>query len=353
MTYLEQTAIIIPSLNPDQRMIDLIQNLKNAGFQLILIVNDGSSRKYAEFYDKAANDFGCKVLEHAINLGKGRALKTAFNYIITHWHNCTGAVTVDSDGQHSVQDIIRCMDELYRHQDCLILGSRDFSSGNVPFRSKAGNIITRQVLSMLCGISLSDTQTGLRGLSQKHMMEFLDVSGERFEYEMNMLIHAKEKKIRIMEIPIQTIYLENNKSSHFNPLTDSIKIYAMFFKFVLSAISSFAIDAILFVIFNAVFRNIIPDYYIIISTIIARIFSSIYNFTMNKNNVFQSKDNTKSTVIKYYVLCLLQMIASATGVTLLYKLLHVNEVIIKILVDFVLFLLGYRIQMKWVFHSKE
>ncbi|ROR28725.1 dolichol-phosphate mannosyltransferase [Mobilisporobacter senegalensis] len=353
MIFQEQVAIIIPSLNPDERMLHLIKNLKESGFQKILVVNDGSRGEYNTLYHQAAEDYGCKVIEHAVNLGKGRALKSAFNYILTHWNDVVGAVTADSDGQHQIDDILKCAQDLVKNPDCLIMGCRDFSQNHIPFRSKAGNIITCKVLSMLCGISVADTQTGLRGLPRNLMESALPVEGERFEYEMNMLVSTKEKKIDIVEVPIQTIYLNNNQSSHFSPLVDSLKIYAIFSKFLIMALSSFVIDISLFTIFNLLLKDISSDYHIIISTVIARFISSIYNFIQNKNKVFHNKEGNKKTAIRYYILCIVQMYASATGVNSLYHLIGMNESVIKMFVDLFLFMLSFQIQMRWVFKDKN
>lgn len=353
MNYKEQIAIIIPSLDPDVKMLQLVEALNKAGFQKLLIVNDGSAASYSMYYENAKRTYNCVVIEHAVNLGKGRALKDAFNYVLINWKDCKGAITVDSDGQHKVEDILTCAKALEENPDSLIMGCRSFSERNIPFRSRAGNIITRNVLNLLCGIRVSDTQTGLRGLSRSLMENVLSVEGERFEYEMNMLVSTKEKRIPIVEVPIQTIYLEHNKSSHFNPLIDSIKIYAVFLKFLTTAFSSFIIDILLFSIFSALLKPIMPLYFIIVSTVMARIISSIYNFLQNKKRVFKNNEKHGMVAARYYILCMVQMCASAAGVSLLFQLLGINETIIKVVVDLLLFLLSFQVQMKWVFKDRN
>ena len=219
MSYKTKVAVAIPSLDPDEKLPALIDNLKAAGFETILVINDGSAPQYDPFFEQAAEK-GCIVLKHAVNWGKGRALKTAFNYFLNELPGLEGMVTVDSDGQHSVQDTIRCANQLLAHPQALILGCRNFKEQGIPLRSRFGNVLTCKVLKALCGVAVSDSQTGLRGFSRRVMLAFMQTKGERFEYETNMLIDTKEKEIPIREIPIETIYIENNATSHFNPLKD-------------------------------------------------------------------------------------------------------------------------------------
>lgn len=181
-----------------------------------------------------------------MNLGKGRALKTAFNHCLlasggisggadSVCRGIPGCVTADSDGQHTPADILACMRSLWDNPESLILGCRDFDGPAVPARSSFGNKCTRQVFRYLLGLSVSDTQTGLRAIPAFFMEKLLEVKGERFEYETNMLIEAKNLNIRILEVPVKTIYIEENKTSHFNPIKDSLRIYLVFGKFLFSS----------------------------------------------------------------------------------------------------------------------
>ena len=348
----EKIWIIIPSLEPDMKMISLIKDLKREGFQNIVIVNDGSSDEYVGLYKIAGEDFGCKVLTHGVNLGKGRAIKTALNYLITE-SNAFGAVTVDSDGQHKIKDILALSEEVIEHPNQLTLGCRSFSKEGIPFRSKFGNVFTAKVLSILCGMRISDTQTGLRGFGRELMKSLLTVKGERFEYEMNMLLYAKENDVFIEEIPIETVYIEENASSHFNPVFDSLKIYSVFLKFIVASFSSFVVDIVLFTVAYHLLKRHYPDSYIIIATVFARILSSLYNYNMNKRRVFRLKEKNIATLAKYYILCVIQTILSGVGVYALYRLFHWNETGIKILVDVILFFLSFQIQREWVFKKRK
>ncbi len=346
-----KVAVLIPSLSPSNKLIDIIRSVKEIGFEQILVVNDGSDSSYDEYFDKVKK-LGVTVISHAVNLGKGRALKTGINYILTEWKDCVGVITADSDGQHRAADILKCREELLINEDKLVLGCRNFSETNIPLKSKLGNIITARVMQILVGVNVSDTQTGLRGFSRELMKRYLEVSGERFEYETNVLLFSKEESIDIVEVEIETIYLEDNKSSHFRPVIDSVKIYGLFFKFIIASLSSFIIDIGLFSLASFLFKDTFPTYYIIVSTVLARVVSSMYNFIVNKQGVFKNNDNLGKVMVKYYTLSIIQMTVSGLGVWFLHNIFMGNETVIKIIVDSILFLISFQVQREWVFKMK-
>lgn len=305
------------------------------------------------------------MLRHHLNFGKGRALKTALNYFLNECPGFEGLVTVDADGQHRIGDIRACCAALCAHPDALVLGSRDFSKENVPFKSRYGNRITRTVFRLLCGVKIADTQTGLRAMSPALAKRFLTTRGERFEYEMNMLIDCADEKIPLVEVPIDTVYIEENASSHFHPLRDSIKIYAVFAKFLFSSVSSFLIDILMFTMTMWVIRLAVPEWLtahvprlqitvaILTATAAARILSSLWNYLLNRKLVFQSRANNAVTLIKYYLLAALLLFLSAEGVSLLTALTGWHSSVLKIPIDMLLFLLSFPLQKHWVFRSSR
>lgn len=220
--------VIIPSYNPDEKLVELVDNLVENGFQRLVIVNDGSAQEYHAWFEKAvqkASQKGtCCLLEHEKNCGKGRALKTAFAYC-RNLPECIGVITVDGDGQHLVKDIIACCDVLRLEPDKVVLGVRDFEEPHVPWRSRFGNTLTRMVFQLLCGVKISDTQTGLRAIPVRYLSQFVEYEGERYEYETNMLLSMPKNDITWKEVKISTVYLDENVRSHFNPIKDSWKIY--------------------------------------------------------------------------------------------------------------------------------
>ena len=179
--------IVIPSYEPDNNFINLCKELYENNLKNIIIIDDGSGKEYEWIFDKIKEDYDVIVLKHAVNLGKGRALKSAFNYILNlKCGSIIGCVTADSDGQHTVSDIKKCIDTLRENNNSLVLGCRVFDGENVPFKSRFGNELTKKVFSFLCGISVSDTQTGLRGIGTSFMKKCMQIKGERFEYEMTL-----------------------------------------------------------------------------------------------------------------------------------------------------------------------
>lgn len=225
--------LIIPSYEPDERLLLLLENLLEMNIKKIIIVDDGSGENYKKIFDDAVNRFGVKVLRHEQNRGKGAALKTAFNFCLNEITDLIGCVTADSDGQHSPDCILKCMNALYENPSKLIMGCRDFTLPGIPQKSILGNKNTNKIINNLYGTNLSDTQTGLRGLSTDFMHKCLEIKGNRFEYEIKMLSYALAKKIAVLEVPIDTIYdSEKNHSTHFRPIVDTIKIYSAlgFFK---------------------------------------------------------------------------------------------------------------------------
>ena len=346
---LKNISILIPAFNPDNKLIVLTRELIKAGFMNISIVDDGSAEEYKPIFDQLGLQKQCRILVHAKNMGKGRALKTGFNYFLNNCTGCVGIVTADADGQHSIEDIIKVSQKLIDNPEKLILGSRNFSTSNIPFRSRFGNIMTRKMFGLLAGMRISDTQTGLRAISADFALDLISVNGERFEYETNMLLECKNKNIDIDEVYIDTIYIEENKSSHFDPIKDSIKIYGVFFKFMSSSFISFILDIFLFTMCEKILHNITPDYFIILSTIIARIISSLFNYNVNKNTVFKHKTYDKLVLVRYYVLCITLMIVSGLSVSATWLIFGHSVVVIKVMIDGLLSIMSYKVQKEWVF----
>ena len=343
--------IVIPSYEPDEKLVLLTEALTEAGFSQIIVVDDGSEGKeYQELFAKV-EETGSIVLHHAVNLGKGRALKTAFNHCIYYYPEAVGCVTIDSDGQHTVEDMKACMECLCANPQALVLGARNFDEEGIPLRSSFGNKTTSRVMKLLTGMSISDTQTGLRAIPMSFMRELMEEKGERFEFETNMLLAAKESGRKIVEVPIKTIYIEENKTSHFHPIRDSIKIYAIFFKFIVSSLSSSIVDLVLFSVFLWMLgeRTYGAFSSIMLATILARILSAIYNFTINYKVVFKSRDNAGRAIIKYAILAVFIMLASGFLVETFYGLLAIPEVLIKIPVDVILFLVSFWVQREVVY----
>ena len=350
-----RVTAIVPSLNPDERLPKVIEGLVGAGFGRIIIVDDGSREDRRHFFDEALDIGGerCVFLRHSRNLGKGRALKTAFNWFLNNKDGDVGVVTLDADGQHTPADVLRCAEALEQHPDALIIGARNFNAPGVPKRNAAGNKFTAGVFRAVCGIHVHDTQTGLRGISAQFAGILMNVSGERFEFETNMLLETKRNEIEIVEVPIETVYINENATSHFHPIRDSISIYALILKYVSSSVISWLVDYLIFGLLSHVLAAMAPEYALLIATVGARIVSSLCNFLINKRVVFKSDESLPKTLAKYYIVAAVQVLASYGGVYLLSQLLHIPSMIAKPIVDLILFLISFKVQQTWVFKKRK
>lgn len=348
-----KVPILIPSFEPDENLIKICDDLITYELDNIIVINDGSSEIYNPIF-KNLEDKNIKVLYHNGNKGKGRALKTGFEYVLNSSEEIIGCVTADSDGQHTPKDIGLCINNLIINNNSLILGTRDFDDKGVPIRSMLGNKITRNIFSYLSGVKITDTQTGLRGIPKDFMEKSLNIQGERFEFEMNMLLLSKDY-LGIIEVPIETVYeSKTDHKSHFNTVSDSIKVYKvllkMFMKYFLSSISSTGLDLILFFILVRFLESSYPRSYIMISTIIARVISAFYNYIINYKYVFHSIHKKTETILKYFMLAVTQMLLSGLIVTFLSRqIIIIDDVLIKFFVDMILFFFSYYIQRRFIF----
>jgi len=218
-------AVIIPALNPSKHLISYTHNLLDEGVAQIIIVNDGSSEEFTSTFKDLESLSRCTVLSHDVNCGKGRALKTGFTYFLRHFNNLCGVITADADGQHAVEDVCAMAKTLETNPKDILLGVRDFSQSHVPKKSLMGNRMTSFAFKILFRYKIEDTQTGLRGIPASELSWIMKLKGERYEYEVNMLISAIKRKIPLREIQIQTLYFDNNSGSYYKAVKDSLKIF--------------------------------------------------------------------------------------------------------------------------------
>lgn len=342
--------ILIPAYNPKNSLLEMTRRLINSGFKNIVIVDDGSDCNSEIFLKIKNSDNNIHIIRHFVNWGKGRALKTGINYILNEFPECDGVVTVDADGQHSIEDVKRIADYLEQvsRSDNIILGCRSIQKDNtvkIPLRSKIGNLCTKYVLRYLCNIQVSDSQTGLRAIPFHLLPKLLTIKGERYEYETNMLMELMDDEVRFLEMPIQTIYEDNNSTSHFNPIKDSLKIYAVILKYSMASLLSGGLDNIIFIFLTFFCNNIW------LMTFIARSISSIFNFTLNKKVVFKKNGNVLKQSIKYFALVFGSGTVSAGLVWSLHNLCNANIILLKIIVEVFLYFINFYIQKNYIFKN--
>ena len=343
----DRVPIIIPAYEPSSRLLELCESLLSMGMPDVIIVDDGSDGEYRQIFDEIKNKYHFTILRHAINQGKGRALKTAYNYILSECPDIVGVVTADSDGQHTVEDIKRIIDALVANPERMILGCRVFDGEDIPWKSRFGNKVTSKVFRYLCGIKLSDTQTGLRGIPKSLAEKSLLIKGERFDYETNVLLNSNDE-YEFMEIPIETVYeSKKDHKTHFDPLKDSLMIYRLIISYTLSSLLSVVIDFTIFTLLMKSGSNVW------LATAVGRLGSTITNFTINRKVVFKAEGNIFRQLFGYLLLVLVSGTTSALLINLLSKLFAGYTIIWKALVESFLFFFNYYIQRSFVFSKKK
>ena len=347
-------SVIIPSLNPDEKLMNTIFELEQNGFSDIVVVNDGSGQEYLKWFEKIENRASCTVLCHEINKGKGAALKTAFRFVLESRPKCEGVVTIDADGQHLQKDIKRCVESMLEFNS-VVLGCRNFSLPDVPPRSRFGNRMTSLVFNLFCGLKISDTQTGLRAIPITVLPKLLSVKGDRYEYETNMLLEFKRQAIQHREETIETVYIDDNSSSHFRPIRDSLRIYRLILAFCLSSCISSVTDLLLFFLLSKfVFSGANS---VILSTVLARVVSATVNYSLNRSAVFDNRSRWVVSFVKYVALAVPIMLVSAISLKGLEILFGCESrlllTLLKLVVDTLLFFVSFRLQQNWVFKQKN
>jgi glycosyltransferase involved in cell wall biosynthesis len=328
-------VILIPAYEPDGKLIDLLRRLRHHD---VVVVDDGSGARYAPVFAEASRS-GATIVTLKLNRGKGFALKTGFAHIRRHFPG-HDVVCADSDGQHRPDDIDAVADRLASTEAAMVLGARRFT-GNVPARSKVGNAISRRLFKLTTGLALIDTQTGLRGYPAR-MLDWLgEVGGDRFEYELRLLLRAAREGLRVEEIPIATVYLEHNASSHFRPMRDSIRIYRPLFAFAASSLLGFGVDTVALFLFAALTGNVV------LSAVGARLISAVVNYTVNSTWVFAARG-----ALRYATLASSLLVANVLVLQALTDLTG-SLVFAKVGTELMLFAASYLVQKHVVFRRSR
>lgn len=335
-------AYIIPAYNPSDSLLQTVSELSVLCRCPIIVVNDGSSLNHNEIFNSIKGLENITVLAHAVNLGKGAALKTGLNHAYCEFSNIVGVVTVDADGQHLVNDAIKVKETLECNSNSLVLGTRTFEK-SVPLRSKIGNTLTCKLFSFLVGRKLNDTQTGLRGIPRSMIPELLKVESNGYEFELDMLLLCKYGDREIIQKSIETVYLDENKSSHFNPLVDSLKIYFVLFRFGLVSLFTALIDYTIFYISYHLWS------WLLVSQIAARAVAMVFNYTAVKRSVFYSQRKNSDTFPKYLLLVIISGILSYNLIQAITLRFGIPVIIAKATAEFIIFLANFAVQRDLIF----
>ena len=335
--------ILIPSYEPDHKLVSLVESIVAAeGEHHVLVVNDGSDPRFDPVFDRAQSA-GATVIKHDPNRGKGYALKQGFAYV-THNFPDHDIVCADSDGQHTLSDILAIAAAIRSNGAEIVLGARGFS-GEIPLRSRIGNSATRIALRAASGLSLQDTQTGLRGYPASLLGWLMTIEGDRFEYELSVLLKARQTGIEVVEVPIATIYIDDNQSSHFRPVIDSTRVYLPLLRFSMSSLAAAALDFVLVLALMALTGNLV------IAVMGARICSASLNFTLNRRLVFDPTGRTPlpAAIAGYGAVAVVVLMANYVILHLLYERLGIHLGLAKLATEVSLFLASYSLQKHFVF----
>ena len=337
-------AVLIPAYRPSDSLVDVVRSLAEKSFPHIVVVDDGSGAEFHDTFARVAEFPGVELLRHATNMGKGAALKTGLNHVLCTLPDVAGVVTADADGQHHPNDIERVGESLLAHSDSLVLGCRTFR-GEVPLRSRIGNVATSAIMHALMGRKISDTQTGLRGIPTALALRILRLEANGYEFELEMLIAAHKWGVGLVEEPIRTIYQPGNPSSHFNPIVDSMKIYFILLRFGSVSLFTALLDNLIFIL------ALRQGGSVLLSQILGRTVGLAFNYTMVRSSVFYSHQRHKSVLPKYLLLALVSGTASYGGIRLLSAKLGINPVPAKLMVESLLFLVNFAVQRLFIFKA--
>jgi glycosyltransferase involved in cell wall biosynthesis len=338
------TVVLIPAWNPVEDLCPFVAGLLSVGFAAVVVVDDGSGSSCRGVFDSLTGA-GAHVLRHAVNLGKGRALKTGFNFILGRFPHLMGVVTADADGQHRVEDVVRVAEALEASPRRTVLGCRQFV-GAVPVRSRFGNTVTRWVFRFVTGRRVSDTQTGLRGFPMALLPELMGLPGERYEYEMTVLGHLCRAGNSLAEVSIATVYIDGNRSSHFDPIRDSMRIYFVLLRFYASSLVAAGIDFAGFSVAFALTHDVLTSF------VVGRL-SSLANFLLNKRYVFHSDTPIGGSLGRYYLLAVAVAAVAYGSIRGLTGYFGWNVFVAKLVVDTLLSFASFAVQRTFVFPVRD
>ena len=268
--------------------------------------------------------------------------------------NIDCVITAPSDC--SLETLTAFIGAIPAEEQAIAIGSRDFSAAGVPKSAARGSRLCRALMRTCCGIRLSDPQCRLRAYPAALISKLCEISGEHAEYETNVLLQMKRqgtafREIAIPEYPPEAFMRDNR------PLLDAWNIIRVVVRFMLSSLGSTLLDLLLFSLAYSLLRESAGAWAEMASTVIARIISSFFNFNMNNKAVFGNSGSYRQALLRYYCLCIPQMLVSAGLVTLLNRLignsLPALATLIKAVVDTVLFFISFGIQREWVFAQKK
>ncbi len=343
---LENLCVLIPAYVPEASLPQTVAALLERPFHSAVVVNDGSPASCEALFDLLRAMPRVSVLAHAKNLGKGASLKTGLGYIASAFPACAGVVTADADGQHSPQDIIRVAEQLAATPKALVLGARRFDS-RTPFRNRLGNQLSRLAVGLVVGQWLKDTQPGLRGIPRRLFARLQAIRASGYEFELDMLTAAKHAGCEFVETPIQTIYLSGNRSSHFNPLWDSMRVYFVLLRFGFVSVQTALLD-------NLVFLGVFfVGGGLLLSQASGRLSGMLYQYSAARRAVFLSDETHRKTLPKYVLLATASGVTSYLLIRWLWDVAGLAVLPAKLLAETALFFVNFAVSRDFIFTRRK
>ena len=341
-------VVLIPAFRPEPVLPALVRDLLVSGsIAAVVIVDDGSGPAYTSIFSQLRETPGVQLLHHTVNLGKGAALKTGLNHFACTFPASISAITADADGQHTATDIIAVARAAAHKPGTLILGARQFD-GSVPARSKFGNTLTRYIMRAVTGQRISDTQTGLRSIPRTFVADLLLSPAAGYDFELDMLVRCKHADIEIGQVPIATVYIDGNRSSHFNPLLDSMRIYFVLVRFAASSLITALIDNLVFI---AILRL---SSKLIVSLVAARLVAGTFNYYANKRGVFHSRSlNWMTALPKFWAVVLVSGTLSYLLIQNFIAYAGMSIVGAKVLAETIMFFFSFVVLRDFVFYQRS
>jgi len=345
LAYRPMVAVVIPALDPPESFVALVRTISgDPGIARIVVVDDGSGPAAAPVFARVAAIAHTEVLVHPRNLGKGAALKTAFAHVVRRHPDVSTIVTADADGQHRPEDIRHVVEKALVSPAALVLGVRRIGAG-APLRSRLGNALTRRLFALLVGQPLADTQTGLRAIPRALLPALGAVSGTAYEYELNVLVHCRQAGVRTVEVPIATVYEPGNRTSHFRPLRDSLRIYSVLFRFAAVSLGSAVVDNAVFVAALAAGQGPAT------ATVVARLVSMGVNYPLVKRWVFSQSVRDLPTLGPYVLLVAVNMLAVRAATSAWQEWAGLSTIAAKVATETLFFLPNFLLQRDVVFRG--
>jgi putative flippase GtrA len=339
--------VIIPAYQPGDPLLRLIGELAVAPtVSSIVVVNDGSSAACDATFAAAAAQPRTTVLRHAVNLGKGAALQTGLNHVLCACPADATPVTADADGQHRPDDILAVAREGARCPRALVMGARTFGT-STPFRSRLGNTLTRHIMRLAVGARIRDTQTGLRAIPRELIPALLRLSARGYEFELDMLLVARQRGFEVREVPIQTVYEPGNPSSHFDPLLDSMRIYFVLLRFTLAAILTAILDYSIFTTVLAISDGTARAH------TAARAMALVFNYLALRRMVFYSDLTHRSVFPRYLLVVAASGAVSYALMRFLMLETSMHVLAAKACAESLVFFANFAILREYIFHRRE